>query len=972
VSQIWTIARKELKITFGSPMAAIFIGAFLLAVMFSFFWLETFFARNTADVRGLFRWLPLLLIFLAAALTMRQWSEEQKMGTMEVLLTLPVCLAHLVLGKFVAVLLLVALALALTLGLPLTVSFMGHLDWGPVCGGYLGALLLASAYLAIGLFVSSRTDNQIVALLVTVLVAGFFYLLGSAGITDFMGTSLAELFRNLGAGSRFASIERGVLDLRDLVYYGSLTSLFLLLNVVSLDHSRWSKGANTRAYRRGALAAAALMAANLLAVNLWLAPIHAARLDMTEHREYSVSTATTDLIASLPEPLLIRGYFSAKTHPLLAPLVPRIRDLMEEYRIASGGRVTVEIVDPHDNPAIEAEANQLYGVKSLPFQVAGRYESSVVSSYFHVLVKYGDQYVVLGFDDLVEIERREVGQLDVRLRNLEYDLTRSIKKVAYGFQSLAIVFAGAKEDMELTAVITPAALPEALRGMPDNIDKAVAALGKEANGRLLYHRIDPDSGAGPTRQQVNDQFGITPLAASFLDADTFYLHLFLRVGKTVTPVHIAMDMGEAEVRQEIEAAVKRTAAGFLKTVGVWLPPAQEQAMYQAPQAEAGADSYRIFQEALANIYNLETVNLATGDVPDRLDVLLVVAPHDMTDRERLAVDQYLMRGGAVVALAGNALLNIAPGSQSLEIKKAENGLAEMLAHYGITVGDGLVADLQNEPFPIPVSRDVGGFMVDEIQQMAYPFFVDVRPDGMDRTNPMVASLAAVTMNWASPLEIDPDRNKGRQVSVLLRSSRYSWLYEGSSIQPDFDRYPDLGFPVDPSRESRPLAIAVQGVLPSYFADRPDPRQEKAKDDGDPEEGRPEVIGAEEKPKGPAVPPLPILGQSSESARLVVVGSAEFVNDLILTMGRSMGQDRYLNSLEFLQNAIDWCTEDEGLLAIRSRGAHARLLKPMSRGQQIFFEWLNYGLALAALVALSIYGSWRRKHEAPMALDQVAS
>jgi ABC-2 type transport system permease protein len=393
-------------------------------------------------------------------------------------------------------------------------------------------------------------------------------------------------------------------------------------------------------------------------------------------------------------------------------------------------------------------------------------------------------------------------------------------------------------------------------------------------------------------------------------------------------------------------------------------------MYQPPQAEGASDSYRLFQESLANSYNLESVDLASGDVPDRVDVLLVVAPRNMTERERLAVDQYLMRGGAVVALAGNALLNIAPGSQSLEIKKVENGLGEMLAHYGISVGDAMVADLRNEPFPIPVSRDVGGFMVDEIQQMDYPFFVDVRPDGMDRSNPLVASLAAVTMNWASPLEVDQAKNESRKVSILLRSSPESWLYNGSSIQPDFDRYPELGFAVDPSQESRPLAVAAQGVFPSYFADRPDPRQEKVEDGDVLEEDT--ASGAEESPSGPAVPPLPILPRSSEAARLVVVGSAEFVNDLILTMSSAMGQDRYLNSLEFLHNAIDWCTEDEGLLAIRSRGAHSRLLNPMTRGQQIFIEWLNYTLALAALVVVSIYGYLRGKHEASMELDQVSS
>ena len=177
--QVWAIARKELSAYFGSPLALIFVGAFLVVTLFAFFWAETFFARNLADVRPLFHWMPVLILFLVAALTMRQWSEEQRAGTLEVLLTLPVQGIVLVLAKFLAVMALVALALALTLFLPITVSVLGDLDWGPVVGGYLAALLMASAYAAIGLFISSRTDNKIVSLIVTVALGGLFYAVGS-------------------------------------------------------------------------------------------------------------------------------------------------------------------------------------------------------------------------------------------------------------------------------------------------------------------------------------------------------------------------------------------------------------------------------------------------------------------------------------------------------------------------------------------------------------------------------------------------------------------------------------------------------------------------------------------------------------------------------------------------------------------------------------------------------------------------
>ena len=281
MKQTLAITRKELNNYFGSPMALIFVGVFLAATLFTFFWVDAFFSLGAADMRPMFRWMPILLIFLVAALTMRQWSEEQQSGTLEILLTLPVRLVQLVLGKFLGVMALVIVALALTLFLTLTVSLLGNLDWGPVLGGYLAAILLAAAYTAIGLFVSSRTDNQIVALILTVLIGGLFYLIGSTGVTDFAGDRLAEILRAFGAGSRFESIERGVIDLRDLVYYLSLAALFLTLNVVSLDSKRWSQGENTAAYRTSLLVTALLIVLNLIALNVWLFPLSGARLDLT-------------------------------------------------------------------------------------------------------------------------------------------------------------------------------------------------------------------------------------------------------------------------------------------------------------------------------------------------------------------------------------------------------------------------------------------------------------------------------------------------------------------------------------------------------------------------------------------------------------------------------------------------------------------------------------------------------------------
>jgi len=982
MNRMLSITKKELKAYFGSPMAALFIGAFLLAALFSFFWLETFFARNTADIRPLFRWMPVLMIFLVGALTMRQWSEEQRMGTLEILLTLPVRLWQLVLGKFLAVLALVAVALALTLGLPITVSLLGNLDWGPVFGGYLGALLMASAYIAIGLYLSSRTDNQIVALILTVLVGGFFYILGSTGITNFMGNAMGDLFRALGTGSRFSSIERGVIDLRDLLYYGSLTAFFLLMNILSLDRKRWSFGANTAKYRRGLITATVLIAANLLAANLWLNKVNGLRLDLTENREYSLSQTSRDLINNLADPLILRGYFSEKTHPLLSPLVPRIKDLMQEYAIASNGRVKVDFVDPKYDPAQEAEANQQYGIKPVPFQVAGRYEASVVNSYFNILVKYGDQHVVLGFNDIIEVQPRADGQIDVRLRNLEYDLTKSIKKTVFGFQSLGAIFEKIKGDLSLTAVISKANLPPELAKLPATIDTVAQALTKESDGKLQYEAIDP--GVDPQKQaEVKKRFDIEPMQVSFFSQDTFYLYLLLKVGDKTERVYLTADMGEAEVRKEVESILKRTSSGFLKTIGLWTPPAEGPPEMAMMGQQPPKDNYRMIQKVLPENYNLTKVDLSSGRVPPDVDVLLLVAPQGMDDLARFAIDQYLMRGGSVVALAGNYLLDLNPYSQTLAVKPVVNGLGDLLSQYGIKVENTLVMDEQNEPFPIPVSRNLGGLQVQEIKQINYPFFVDVRSSGMAKDTPAVANLPAVTMNWVSPLTID-SKVQGRKIAKLLESSPKSWTASGANIQPDFQLYPEVGFAPGDAMAAKTLAVASQGVFDSYFADRPDPRAAAAKakkeaaeaDSGVKEESLgatagkkgepyPDASTKAKEPEKAKLPDAPVIKKSPESSRLVVVGSAEFINDTVFSISQSMSQDRFMNSLSFLQNLIDWSVEDEELLVIRSRGTYARLLMPLSRQQQTFWEWLNYGAAILALLVVSLYGGLRQRKERPL-------
>jgi ABC-2 type transport system permease protein len=951
MKQVRAIARKELSAFFGSPLALIFVGSFLAVTLFAFFWVESFFLRSIADVRPLFRWMPILLIFLVAALTMRQWSEEQRGGTLEVLLTLPVRRAELVLGKFLAVMTLVALTLALTLSVPLTVRALGNLDWGPVLGGYLAALLMAAAYAAMGLFVSSRTDNQIVSLIATVLLGGTFYLVGTAATTSLVGYWVGEILRAVGTGSRFESIQRGVIDLRDLIYYLSLTVLFLVLNVASLDAKRWSKGPRTAAYRRQVWLTVALVAANLVALNAWLFPLGGLRADLTADREYSLSPATRDLIAGLQEPLLIRGYFTERTHPLLAPLVPAIGDMLREYEIASRGKIQVELVDPREDEELEAEANQVYGIRPTPFQIAGRYEASVVNSYFDLLVRYGDQHETLGFQDLIEVEARPSGQPQVRLRNLEYDLTRSIKKVVYGFQSLDSVFASIQDPIQLTLFVTPNTLPTSLQGVPATVQKVAGDLVEESDGKFTFTALDPDApGATVTRQTLLEAYRLRPIAVSLFSPESYYLHLLLQIGDEALLIYPSGDLSEAEIRTELEAALKRAAPGFLQTVGIWIPPAEP---VQSPFGGTipPISSWNLVQEQLRQDYTVRAVDLSSGRVPGDVDVLVVIAPQGFSDKERYAVDQYLMRGGAVVVATGSFILSPQQFSGSLMMERVTEGLEELLASYGVQVQGTMVLDPQNEPFPVQVQRQVAGMSVVEIQQVSYPYFVDVRPDGMDLQSPIVSNLPAVTMQWVSPLEVVDAGNADREVTVLLQSTEGSWERSAADVQPNPALYPEYGFAVEGEQRARPLAVALRGQFESFFKGRPSPFE-----------------GME--PEMETGSPEPVLGtveSSPRTARLVVLGSSEFIDDTVLEISSRLSADRYLNNLQLLQNAVDWSVQDEDLLSIRSRGTYARLLKPLTEREQSLWEGLNYAVALIALVVIGVVWNVRKRNEQPMIL-----
>ncbi|MBD3163151.1 MAG: ABC transporter permease subunit [Candidatus Eisenbacteria bacterium] len=233
------IFKKEFLGYFQSPIAYIFLTVFLILMHGLLFWATGFLVIGQADLRDFFGLMSIVLVFFVPAISMRLWAEEMKLGTMELLMTFPVRDWEAVIGKYLAALAMIALAILLTIPLPITIGLFGNPDAGPIIGGYLGALLLSAAYLAIGAWTSSTTSNQIISFILGLLIL-LVASLGLDWIRQFSPGWLATWLAYFSLRTHFDSIARGVVDIRDVVFYLSVIGFFLYLNVRSVESRKWS------------------------------------------------------------------------------------------------------------------------------------------------------------------------------------------------------------------------------------------------------------------------------------------------------------------------------------------------------------------------------------------------------------------------------------------------------------------------------------------------------------------------------------------------------------------------------------------------------------------------------------------------------------------------------------------------------------------------------------------------------------
>lgn len=236
------IAKRELLSYFESPVAYVFMVVFLMLIGFLTFFVSHYYEAGQADLRPFFLWHPWLFLILVPAASMRLLAEERRSGTIETLLTLPVTMPQVILGKFIAAWLFLGLAIALTFPIVLTTAYLGAPDKGPVIGGYIGSVLLAGAYLSVGMLTSAMTRNQVVSFVLSVVICLFLLLAGWPPVTDLLirwaPGWLVNGVASFGFMPHYEAFQKGVLDIRDFAYYISVMVFMLFGTDLVLKNRR--------------------------------------------------------------------------------------------------------------------------------------------------------------------------------------------------------------------------------------------------------------------------------------------------------------------------------------------------------------------------------------------------------------------------------------------------------------------------------------------------------------------------------------------------------------------------------------------------------------------------------------------------------------------------------------------------------------------------------------------------------------
>lgn len=831
--RVWAVMSRELRAYFDSIIAYVILLAFYSFTTWQT--LSSLEAGSQASLRDFFDFLPVGFLFFIPAVAMRLWAEERRLGTIELLMTWPLKTWDIVLGKFFAGLTLIVVALLMTSSYAVYIMQFGEPDLGPLIGGYVAALLLGGAYLALGCFISSLTEHQIVAYVLSVFCAAAFFLVGHPNTLlsipqtkEIFGEvwnlePMIEFMEAIGFGSRFSSIGRGVLDLGDLSFYTAIIISFLYMNARAVA---WQsvKGETSGSvvtivlvlsfkslsflfagfYGSSALFGIALAGfilharvktsaigirrlldntfAIILAFIIALQVSHLvdranSRADLTEERIYSLTSHSLKLVGELEDPLEIRCYFSASLPQFLKQRRRKIEDTLSEFVTASNGRISIVYFDPDtDNIAKERAARE--GIKAQKVNLLEGKDKRSVERFFGCVMEYQGQ--------------KEAFQFMPVPANLESDFSSALRK-------------------------------------------------------LMVPR---------------------DVTIGLVSSNT-----------KVTPGYRSIYFGLSRRRLDIS---------------------------------------RLKMEGME--YGIE--------IPKNVNVLILIAPSKLSEREAYEVDQFVMRGGTLLLLADGVSMD-----SSLKLNPVVTGLENVLASYGFEIKKQVLRDnVEDNLFPINVDNG-------KVKKTGpNPFAIRFPKEHLNQEHPITKFLPQLGFSEASPVVV---LNKNMKVTELIRSapSTYSWARTGpmarvlmDSVERKTSRFPTPN--PDRGEIHQPLvALAYEGPLTSFFQGQRPPKPKGANQESLKDSQR-ETLGKIEK------------------GRIVIIGDAAFHEETRWKIQKRSDLVNVVNSgNKLIMNAIDWIVGDEDLIELRNRGLKDRRLifpEDSNTNQRIFFVYFLTPLILCIL------------------------
>ncbi len=404
----WTVAKREIKEYIDRPAAYILLTVFAAIIYFFFF--RAAFLSGESSLRPLFEILPWIFLLLIPAITMRLMAEEERTGTIEVLVTQPVREMDVLAGKFLGALFFVKIALAITLTMPLSLMLAGGLDWGVVIAQYFGAVLLAGLFISTGLFASSVTKNQVVASIIAAAINFALIIIGFELVVLSVPPSVLGVIQAMSALTHFQNLTRGVIDLRDVLYFVSMIVAFGALSFWLLKRRKMNR---TSALYKNLQIGTAVLIGIVIVVNL-MGDYVPGRIDLTSQRLYTLSPATVKILRGLPDVVSLKLFASQELPPQVALTYRDLKDTLQDYAGSSGGKVQLSYQFP-DTDEKAAQQAQALGIPPVEFNVISKEQFQLKRGYLGVAITYAG--------------KRESIPFVQSTNDLEYQLTSLIRKL---------------------------------------------------------------------------------------------------------------------------------------------------------------------------------------------------------------------------------------------------------------------------------------------------------------------------------------------------------------------------------------------------------------------------------------------------------------------------------------------------------------------------------------------------------------